>query len=68
MKVIHVPTRGMSCGACSALVERAVSSLDGVYSVTSSDHDAMTSILFDETVAAEATLIEAIAIAGFEPA
>lgn len=67
MRIMHVPTRGMKCSACSRLVEQAVLAIAGVISVTSSDEESMTSVMYDEKAGSEHLIAEAIRGAGFEP-
>ena len=68
MKAIHLTTVGMHCSACTALVEGAVSGINGVISVTSSEDNNRTSVLSDETHATVDEILMAIASVGFEAA
>lgn len=56
---------GMSCAACQAAVERVVSSLDGVESVSVSLMTASMTISFDETILSEETIFKAVSDAGY---
>lgn len=66
MKAIHVSTPGLMCSACTSLVERALSGLDGVVSVTATLSDFETSVLFDEKRIDERAVLSKIVEAGFE--
>lgn len=56
---------GMSCAACQAAVEKSVSSLDGVFSVTVSLMTNSMTVSYDETVLDEETLFNAVSDAGY---
>ena len=56
---------GMSCAACQASVERAVSAVPGVDSVAVSLMTNSMTVGFDETVTGDEILCKAVADAGY---
>lgn len=66
MKALHLTTVGMHCEACTKLVETAVKDLDGIISVTASETDDRTSVLYDEHSADINAILAAIATVGFD--
>lgn len=62
---VHVKTAGFYCGACPKVVEKAVSSLDGVYGVVAVRSLGLTSILYDSDVVDRQTICERIRQSGF---
>lgn len=66
MNAVHIRTFGLKCGECTSLVEKSVSSLDGVIGVTSAQATDITSVMFDETRVHGEAIIASIRDAGFE--
>lgn len=66
MKALHLTTVGMHCTQCTTLVERAVKGIEGIISVSSSDVENRTSVLYDEHVADVDSILGAIASVGFD--
>lgn len=66
MNAIHVRTFGLKCGECTGLVEKSVSSLDGVIGVMSVQAADITSVMFDESRVNGEAIIASIRDAGFE--
>ncbi len=66
MKAVHIRTLGLSCHECTSQVEKTVSDLDGVVSVTSIHDLGITSVMFDELRVGPETIIDSIQTAGFD--
>ncbi len=66
MKAIHLKTPGLMCNSCTAIIERALSGVDGVISVTADFANGTTSILFDEGQAKPEVILSAVTASGFE--
>lgn len=64
-EAVHIKTAGFYCGACPKVVEKAVSSLDGVYGVIAVRSLGLTSILYDSEVVDRQTICERIRKSGF---
>jgi copper chaperone CopZ len=62
---VHVRTKGFYCGACPKVVEKAVTSMDGVLDVISVRSLGLTSILYDAERIDRESICERIREAGF---
>ncbi len=65
MKTTRFSVTGMTCSACSAHVERAVSSVDGVSRVQVNLLTNSMAVTFDETAVGVSTIIQAVIAAGY---
>lgn len=65
MKTTHFSVSGMTCSACSAHVERAVSKVNGVSRVQVNLLTAGMTVDFDETLTDERAIIGAVVAAGY---
>lgn len=66
MTTLNVTIDGMTCGGCSASVQRALQSLDGVDSISISLEDGCAIIGFDDTRLTPGAILDAIDDAGFD--
>ena len=57
---------GMHCGKCTAKVEKTLSALKGVVSVSVSLEEACADVEYDEILVSDAAISDAVKEAGFE--
>ncbi|MDI6843911.1 MAG: heavy metal-associated domain-containing protein [Anaerosomatales bacterium] len=63
---IEIPTHGMHCRSCEALIELTVSELDGVVSVKADRVAEATHVEYDPSKVDVAALVDAIRSAGYQ--
>ncbi|NOY27636.1 MAG: heavy-metal-associated domain-containing protein [Oligoflexia bacterium] len=66
MSEIRIPVQGMTCGGCTASVERALSRVPGVDGSSASVKDAAVVVRFDPQQVAPDQLVQVIVGAGYE--
>jgi P-type Cu+ transporter len=60
-----IPVLGMSCASCARIVERALSDLPGVWSVTVDAAGGGASVIYDPVVLDVSDLAAAVSAAGY---
>jgi len=64
-KQVTIPVLGMSCASCARTVERALSDVRGVWSVTVDAAGNSASVTYDPVVLEASDLAAAVAAAGY---
>ncbi|MCX8007570.1 MAG: cation transporter, partial [Coriobacteriia bacterium] len=62
---VEIPTEGMHCRSCEALIELTVGDLEGVLAVTADRASAVTRVDFDPEVISLDAIVDAIRGAGY---
>lgn len=68
MTTLNLTIEGMTCGGCSASVQRALQALDGVALMSISHEDGHAVVSFDDTRLSQQHILDAIEEAGFDVA
>ncbi|MBC7266192.1 MAG: cation transporter [Coriobacteriia bacterium] len=63
---IEIPTHGMHCRSCEALIELSVGELDGVVSVKADRAAEATHVEYDPSKVDVAAIVDAIRSAGYQ--
>jgi copper chaperone CopZ len=64
--VVEIPTRGMHCRSCEALIELTLGDLDGVILAKADRGAEATSVTYDPARVDVQAIVEAIRSAGYE--
>jgi P-type Cu+ transporter len=64
-KQVTIPVVGMSCASCASAVERALSDVPGVWSVTVNAAGGSASVTYDSVVLDVSDLVAAVSAAGY---